>query len=338
MRLSKRNRFTGLGSIFARLGPFDAWIVAMLEDDGLRAAAASAALAPLPPLDNDSAIADSFRLNSTIHRTANTSSARLYHEDRVFARFSSYLCVPFESGVVALAARDEIGPAAVARVEAFASRLVPVARAWIAEARADRLDRLVRNLGLRLFGAIDAERARIARDLHDHQAQLLAAARIGIEAGPDEARAVFKQLESELRLRVRELRPATLGRSTLGHALRYELQRLAGGGIKGRLVNAERMSALTRPVQQLCYQVVREALSNVLRHADATTVEISVEKRGGQVRLCIADNGKGMSESGGRAGMGLGGLGERLDLMGGKLRIDSQAGLTRLIAEIPEPG
>jgi signal transduction histidine kinase len=97
------------------------------------------------------------------------------------------------------------------------------------------------------------------------------------------------------------------------------------------------MNALTRPVQQLCYQVVREALSNVIRHADATLVEIGVEKRGGRVRLSIFDNGKGMSDGGERGGMGLGGLGERLDLMGGKLRIESRAGSTRLIAEIPEP-
>src|SRR4029077_12132182 len=97
----------------------------------------------------------------------------------------------------------------------------------------------------------------------DHQAQLLVAARIAIVAGPNEARVVFKHLEDALRLRVRELRPATLGRSTLENALRYELHRLADSGIRGRLIHAKRMNALTRPVQQLCYQLVREAHSNV---------------------------------------------------------------------------
>ena len=223
-------------------------------------------------------------------------------------------------------------------MEALVFRIAPLVRAWLAEAEAERLRRLVHNLGLRIFGAIDLERARIARDLHDHQAQLLAAARLGIEAGPEQARSVFKQLERDLRLRVRELRPATLGRATLEEALRRELRRLANATITGRLTGAERMSALSRPVQQLCYEITREALSNVLRHAEATQVEIGVEKRDGHAFLTIFDNGKGMDrESSGRNGMGLGGLGERLELMGGKLRIVSRPGSTRIIAEIPEP-
>jgi signal transduction histidine kinase len=188
-----------------------------------------------------------------------------------------------------------------------------------------------------MFGAIDSERARIARDLHDHQAQLLAAARIGIEAGPDEARGIFKQLEDALRLRVRELKPPTLGRSTLTEGLRYELRRLADAGIKSRLLHANRMNALTRPVQQVCYQVAREALANVIRHAAASRVEIGIEKRGARVRLSILDNGKGIDRAIGRGGMGLDGLNERLELMGGRLRVESKAGSTRLVAEIPEP-
>jgi signal transduction histidine kinase len=208
---------------------------------------------------------------------------------------------------------------------------------WLLEAEADRSRRLVRNLGLRIFSAIDAERARIARDLHDHQAQLLAAARIGIEAGPDEARGIFKQLEDSLRLRVRELKPPALGRSTLAEGLRYELRRLADGGIKTRLLHPDRMNALTRPIQQLCYQVAREALANVVRHAHASRVEIGLEKRGSWVTLSVVDNGKGIHDTNGRGGIGLDGLNERLALMGGRLRVESKTGATRLIAEIPEP-
>jgi len=187
-----------------------------------------------------------------------------------------------------------------------------------------------------MFGAIDSERARIARDLHDHQAQLLAAARIGIEAGPDEARGIFKQLEDALRLRVRELKPPTLGRSNLADGLRYETRRLADAGIKCRLIHAATMNALTRPVQQLCYQVAREALANVIRHAGASRVEIAIEKHGKRVRLSILDNGMGIGNATGRDGIGLNGLSERLELMGGRLRVESKAGSTRLLADIPE--
>jgi signal transduction histidine kinase len=199
-----------------------------------------------------------------------------------------------------------------------------------------RLQQLRRQFDAGLEGRVQ-ERTRIARDLHDHQAQLLAAARIGIEAGPDEARGIFKQLEDALRLRVRELKPPTLGRSTLVEGLRYELRRLTDAGIKGRLAHADKMNALTRPVQQVCYQVAREALANVLRHAGASRVEIAIEKRGERVRLSILDNGKGMGNATGRGGLGLNGLSERLELMGGRLRVESKTGATRLVAEIPEP-
>jgi signal transduction histidine kinase len=347
LKLKPRMRFAGLGAIFARLGPFDAWIVAAGGPNGLRAVAVSAAPAPIAPLEDGCALADSLRRNSIIVRTPASARAAVYPEDRIFAGFAAYACVPLDSAAVALAARQPIETATIASLEALATRVGPIVAGWLAQAEVEQLRRLVRNLGLRMFGAIDTERARIARDLHDHQAQLLAASRIALEAGPDEARGVLKQLEEALRLRVRELRPATLGRSTLADALRYEMRRLADAGIKVRLLHEQRMNALTRPVQQVCYQVAREALSNVIRHAEATRVEIGVEKLGDLVRLSIIDNGKGAGRAGNGGaeevsrrgtGMGLTGLGERLEFMGGGFKIESRAGGTRFVAEIPEPG
>ena len=238
-------------------------------------------------------------------------------------------------------ARDALGgppdPAVLARLKAFSARITPIVRAWLLETEGERSARLVRTLGLRMFSAIDNERARIARDLHDHQAQLLAAARIGIEAGPEHARAALKQVEDALRLRVRELRPALLGRLTLADALRQEFSRFANPAISGRLIDPERMNGLPRPVQQLCFQIAREAITNVIRHAQATSIEISVERRAGHTLLKIHDNGSGMNRpSGAGSGIGLTGIGERLDLIGGRLRVDSRLGSTTLIAEIPE--
>ncbi|MBF6569592.1 MAG: hypothetical protein IVW54_12040 [Candidatus Binataceae bacterium] len=349
-KLRPRNRYAGLGSIFAALGPFDAWIVASAGNSAggdearhdLSVAASSGVLAAAAPTDRagplaaPSALAECFRRQVTIVRAPRPGQRGAFGEDRLFAQFPAYLCVPLACGAIGLAARQVPEDAIVARLERLAAGLEPLVRAWSMEAEIAGLRRLVRSLGMRMFGAIDAERARIARDLHDHQAQLLAAARIAIEAGPDEARGVFKQLEDALRLRVRELRPATLGRSTLEDGLRYELRRLADAGIKGRLMHADRMAALTRPVQQVCYQVAREALANVMRHAGASRVEIAIEKRGGRVRLSIRDNGHGMRAGASPAGMGLSGLGERLELMGGRLKVESKAGATRLIAELPE--
>jgi signal transduction histidine kinase len=343
VRLRPRNRFSGLGAIFAGMGPFAAWIVAASEDGELRPAAASAVLARIPLLSGDSVMAESLRTGSAVHRSPGDSGVQS-EEDRLFAGFASYVCVPLGAAAIALASRERLDPATLASVETLGHRVEPIVRDWSARAEIERLRRLVRNLGFRMFGAIDAERARIARDLHDHQAQLLAAARIALEAGPDEARGIFKQVEDALRLRVRELRPALLGRTTLADALRYELRRLADAGIKGRLVGAKRMNSLTRPVQQLCYQVAREALSNVIRHSGAARTHVSVEKRGGRVFLTIFDDGKGVAYAAvenraGRMheGVGLSGVGERLEMMGGKVEIESRAGATRVIAEIPEP-
>ena len=341
-KLRPRDRFAGLGALFAKLGPFDAWMLTLAEEGILRMSASAGVLAPAAIIDapdsHASALAESFRRQSTMVRSTLRAKNVLYNEDGTFARYSAgYICVPFASGAIALAAFDAIDAATVAQVEAAARLVSPLIANWLLEAETDRLRRLVRNLGLRMFGAIDSERARIARDLHDHQAQLLTAARIGIEAGPDEARGIFKQLEDSLRLRVRELKPPTLGRSTLAEGLRYELRRLADGGIKTRLLHADRMNALTRPIQQLCYQVAREALANVVRHANASRVEIGIEKRGALVRLSILDNGQGIDSAIGRGGVGLDGLSERLELMGGRLRMESKTGSTRLVAEIPEP-
>jgi signal transduction histidine kinase len=341
-RLRSRNRFDNLGKLLARIGPFDAWIIATLGEGGmLRVSAASGAPAPAIPLEARrprlSALTDCFLRQATTVRATEPPHSVVYDEDRAFDRFGSYVCVPFADGAIALAAHTVLDSTTIARVEALMARLNPLIAKWLLAAEADRLRRLVRNLGLRMYGAIDAERARIARDLHDHQAQLLAAARIGIEAGLDEARGIFKQLEDALRLRVRELRPATLGRATLAEGLRDELRRLAEAGITGRLTHADKIKALTRPVQQVCYQVAREALANVMRHAGASRVEIAIEKRGERVRLSIIDNGTGIDSVPGRAGIGLTGLSERLELMGGRVRVESRAGSTRLVAEIPEP-
>ena len=198
---------------------------------------------------------------------------------------------------------------------------------------------LVRHLALRMFTAIDDERARIARDLHDDQAQLLAAAKIALDGGREEARAIFKQIEIELRRKTRELRPATLGRATLIEGIEREFRRVASAGIIAKLVDAGARSGIeiSRPVQQLCFQVVREALSNVIRHARAKSVEVVVERANSAARVSVIDDGCGIDASTDGEGSGLAGVRERLELMGGRLTIESRAGCTAIVAEIPEP-
>jgi signal transduction histidine kinase len=248
------------------------------------------------------------------------------------------VCIPFDAGAVALASRGGAGTTARADAEAIVARLGPIVTNWVMEQQAASRSGLVRQLALRMFTAIDKERARIARDLHDDQAQLLAAAKIALEGGREEARAIFKQIEDELRRRTRELRPATLGRATLDDAIEREFRRLSGAGITAKLVDAgaAHASVISRPVQQLCFQVVREALSNVIRHARAKSVEVLVERTPEAARISISDDGRGIDPSNAE-GSGLSGVRERLELMGGGLTIESRAGRTTIVAEIPEP-
>ena len=332
----------GIGRTVASAGPFEAWIVALCERGKLRVEAASPG-APTAALvfDAQSALCDSFSRGTPVARLSGTPPGAPYREDRIFPRsgFSAYLCLPFESGVIALAARESIDPAAARRAEALAGRLAPIVDAFVSRREMGTQRALVQSLALRLFGAIDAERARIARDLHDDQAQLMTAARIAIEAPRQKARRILREIERTLRVRLRDLRPATIGRATLKASLEGERQRLIDAGLKARLLRVDGARALSRPLQNVCWQVAREAVSNIIRHARAKHVELSLERAGDFVRLKVLDDGRGARRSGRRqtenVGMGLSGLAERVALIGGTLRVDSQAGGTCVVAEIP---
>lgn len=354
-RLKPRDRWAGLGKLFAAIGPFAAWIVA-LDDEGASAPRIAAVSAPkltgALKLHARSALGQAVRRRASIVRDVRARSTRVsgdrrkdtdigggFPEDRAFSGFAAYLCLPFEGGAIALASSRPLESVARERAEALAERLGPLTAGWIAEERLARMRSLVRELGVRLFAATDSERARIARDLHDDQAQLLAAARLALEGGRDEARAIFERLQTELRARLRELRPAAMGQRKLAAALREELARLAKAGMATELAGAAAADRLPAGVQQICFQIAREALVNVARHAHATRVEVRVERDDAAARLIVADNGRGIEpgavESATAGGMGLKGLAERLEYVGGRMKLESRKGLTRLIAEVP---
>jgi signal transduction histidine kinase len=117
----------------------------------------------------------------------------------LFAEYPLYLCIPCGRTALALATHHELQPAIIAALEVMATRLGPVVGQWLIEAEVERLQRLVRSLGLRMFSAVDRERQRIARDLHDHQTQLLTAARIALEADPAKTRHILRELDASLR-------------------------------------------------------------------------------------------------------------------------------------------
>jgi signal transduction histidine kinase len=339
-RAQPSERFARFGELVAAGAGFDQWVVAVADGGALTVAASSSGHKEFDLGETGSALGESFRRRIVIARWRDRDApivdrANQSSEDRIFG--GSYVCIPFEGGAIALASRD--GRASAARAEAIVERLAPLAANWVMEREAARRNLLVRQLALRMFAAIDEERARIARDLHDDQAQLIAAVKIALDGRREAARSIFKQVEEELRHKTRELRPVTIADASLDEAIEGEFARLHRAGVTAKLVHSVHDGAaekISRPVQQLCFQVVRETLSNVIRHARAKSVEITIDSTDAAARVSVTDDGCGIAANIGGEGIGLAGVRERLELMGGSLRVESQAGRTTVVAEIPE--
>jgi len=335
LRLEPRRRLDGIAETAAELAGCDAWIIALANNNTL-AVDRYFGLPTVPTLDHGSVLAECFRRQTVIVRESPAKRARVYREDGMFAEagFAAYLCAPLYRGAIALAARKSIDLRARSRIEAFVNALAPTAKAWALEDESANQRGLIRNLTLRLISAGDLERARISRDLHDDHAQLLSAARIALSSRRSEATKLLAKLEKRLRSRLMELRPAALGRRSLEQAIEFELRRLEAAGIDARFVSPKRNPSLARPVEQVCYHIVREAVSNIIRHAGAGQVEIGLERTGRSAKLTISDNGRGVGKK--RGGAGLHGLAERVEFLGGRCSLESKPGRTRLIADIPE--
>jgi signal transduction histidine kinase len=333
LKLGEPQRFRTMAErITAAIGR-DRWIVALRDGDTLRIEVSSAPLRAPAAAQFSREFAESLRKGRAVLRESATSPRGNMIENQVLG--DSWTAIPFEDGVLGLGGAIE--PDACAKVEAMLAAAAPILRAWVAERRLGEYRALVRRMALRMYAAIDDERARIARDLHDGQGQLLAAARLALQGKPETARVIFQKLERELRTRTRGLRPATLGKLSLAAALESELSRMRESGLVAHLSMGAAVENASLPVQQLCFQVAREALTNVMRHSGASTVTVRVERANAAVRIEIADNGSGITPAPeARSSMGLAGITERLELMGGKLEVESGRSGTTLIAEIPE--
>jgi signal transduction histidine kinase len=184
--------------------------------------------------------------------------------------------------------------------------------------------------------AIEAERARIAGELHDvvtHNVSVMVvqagAARTVLASSPDEAEQALLAVEAGGRTALADLRNllGLLSPSGDGVALRPqpglgELDALIGRVCAAGLAVELRVSGTPRPLPPgadlAAYRVIQEALTNVLRHAGKAATSVSVEW-GDKLVIAVSDNGNGCGTGGGAPGRGLLGLRERLSLYGGQL-------------------
>jgi len=208
--------------------------------------------------------------------------------------------------------------------------------------------RVARDALRRVVEAQELERRRLARELHDQTGQELTSVLLGLkaveEASDDAERVealaavreqVVETLHDVRRLAV-ELRPKALDDFGLAPAL--ERLRETFSEQTGMRVDLESRirERLPPDVETALYRIVQEALTNVVKHAQAGVVSIVLARNASAVTVLVEDDGRGFSREGSGEGLGLLGMGERLALLGGKLRIESRPGAgTTIVAEVP---
>lgn len=242
-----------------------------------------------------------------------------------------------ESLVVALAA---FAAGAIETTELVASEVSRAAAEERARARRDLL-------GL-VIAAQEAERARVSRDLHDDIGQALTSVLLGLrlveaslsrpDVDVDDARrrlVDLRELIADGIRRTRELafdlRPTVLddiGLVTALHRLKEDLTARTGQRIELDAAALPPEERLPAEVETVIYRVVQEALTNVVRHAQASTASVTLIPRDGHLRVFIEDDGAGfdMNVQPDRPHLGIEGMRQRAELIDGSVSITSIAG------------
>lgn len=201
----------------------------------------------------------------------------------------------------------------------------------------------------RLVRARAEERRRIRRDLHDGLGPTLAGVTLGLEGAADlaerdpasavtvlpELRDHARKAVADLRELVDGLRPSELDHGGLATALRARLALLSPGGTPElRLHMPDSFAGIADDVEVAAYRICLEAVTNVVRHADARTCEVAVEMDGDRLRVSIEDDGQGIGDA--EPHVGLHSMAERTAEVGGHLEITARdAGGTRVQATLP---
>jgi len=208
--------------------------------------------------------------------------------------------------------------------------------------------RVARDALRRVVAGQEVERRRLARELHDETGQALTSILLGLRA-VDEAddvtsvanavrelrELVVATLQDVRRLAV-QLRPKALDDFGLVPALERLVQTFSeSSGINAQLEARLGEERLPPEVETTLYRIVQEALTNVVKHAGATTVSILLVRRNGSVMAVIEDDGRGFDPGAVRSdSLGLDGMRERAELHDGRLTIETSPGGTTLAVEV----
>lgn len=236
-----------------------------------------------------------------------------------------YDCLPTESDLLrAIADRSALA----------------IDRAGMNDALREREMRIAELSGHLLY-VQEEERKRISRELHDETGQALMVIRLylgmlesSVAARTERAKiretleVVDRTIEGIRRI-IGRLSPLVLQELGLIAAVRKEAKDLAKStGVKARVTVSEEFGRLPAALETAIYRVVQEALHNVAKHANASTVNIEMLRAGDTVKLLIEDDGMGIlhKPNPGRQTFGMAGMHERIGALGGKMKVTSARG------------
>jgi two-component system sensor histidine kinase DegS len=211
-----------------------------------------------------------------------------------------------------------------------------------------------------LFESVEAERLRISQELHDGPIQELYGLALYFEGLRDyldapEAVKDFQAMKDKLqniaqmlRGTCSELRPPTLAHFGVEKAIRSHLSKLREThpniGIEAYLMSDGQ--ALSERARLALYRVYQNAISNILRHAQANHIQVKFLIEEGQIEMIIGDNGRGFSvpvkwvDLAREGHFGLVGMAERVEAIGGEFMIESQVGqgtTVRVVVPLAQP-
>jgi two-component system sensor histidine kinase UhpB len=193
--------------------------------------------------------------------------------------------------------------------------------------------------------AQEAERRRVAQELHDEVGQTLTAVLLELTQAarhaPAPVAAQLAQVQEttrgsldEIRRIARRLRPGVLEELGLISALRSLIAEITGHTALQVTRDLSRtLPALSGDIELVIYRVAQEALTNIVRHSDATTAAITLTHSPGQVQLVVSDNGSGTGQA--PEGAGIRGMRERALLIGATLAITSTTAGTQVRLSVP---
>jgi signal transduction histidine kinase len=276
--------------------------------------------------------------NAFVQQQSAMSTAYAMTQRRIWRQLGVALAVSFAIGLFALRF--------VARLESRLRRQLGTN----AETSQD-----LQRLSAQLISVQEEERRTIARELHDEVGQVLTAVKVELMLAQRQiegtgrpvdrlttARTVTEGALHTVRNLSHLLHPAVLDDLGLPSAVNGYLKEVADRhGIRIELLQDGMTERLSQEVETAAYRVVQEALTNVVKHAQATVCRVYLQRLANTLSVTIEDDGVGFDapailQAGARAGLGLVGIRERVALVGGTLRLDSgPLKGTRLTVELP---